>query len=116
METDQHAEFGSLARENAMLVKVVGGLWAILSVVLAGFFAFWASSLGIQIDHLHTQMDKQWDSQIQRSERISQIENRLAVDEQRQSVNDAETGDLSKEHRAVMRDLALIKSKLRMEQ
>ncbi len=72
----------SLKRENALLLKIVGGFGSLILLMGGGFLTFWIGTISDKFVSQQAQLTRQWDVLNQRAERISALENRLASNDQ----------------------------------
>lgn len=98
----------SLRRDNAMLVKIVGGLGVIVLGLIGTVFTLWLNTISGKFDAQQAQISRQWDVLNQRAERINAIENRLGT-------NDAMTFKHEDRLRDMERDHERIKVRLKMD-
>lgn len=74
MGEEDIVESDGLKRENALLLKVIGGLGTIILLAFGGFISFWIATIETKFTNLQTQVTRQWDVSVQRSEQYAVIE------------------------------------------
>lgn len=98
----------TLLRENAYLLRIIGGLGTVVLLLAGGFLSFWIGTVASRGDTLQQQQSRIWDVIGQRSDRIAALEGRLTS-------NDTITFEAQHDIRALMKDVQRMKSRLKIE-